>query len=307
MKSFEESFEQLAQEWVTPSRPVRDKEPRAATHRSGNPAQSVSASSPLTRTRPEANRGARGVESEPAEEEAKAAASKGEPNQEDRPGEADLSRVHPRLVCLLEPRSEHAESYYRLRYRLETRRKEGSALVVGVTSPAEGDGKTMTGINLAGALAKDASSRVLLLDLDFRRGGEGVAEYLGMASIEGEGVVDCIRGTEGGDEPATHFLEPFNLHVVTAGSEAELPYELLKSSRLDRLMERARRDYDFVIVDSPQILRLPDTELISRLVDGFLVVVRADETRQTSLEEALNLMTEDRVFGLVFNAVTEGL
>lgn len=213
--------------------------------------------------------------------------------------------VDPRLVCLLEPRSEHAESYYRLRHVLERRLVSGSALVVGVTSPGEGDGKSLTGINLAGALAKDARTRVLLLDLNLRRQGKGVSDYLGMGSAKDRGIVDWIREVGADAEPFTHYLQRFNLHFMSAGSEPELPYELLKSSRLDELIKRARKHYDFVIVDMPQILRLPDTELISRLVDGFLIVVRADQTRQAKLEEALNLMTEDKVMGLVFNAVTE--
>lgn len=213
------------------------------------------------------------------------------------------ANVDPHLVCLLEPSSEHAESYYRLRYGLEKRRVEDSALVVGVTSPSPGDGKTLTGINLAGALAKDSGARVLLLDLDLRRGGDGVSEYLDMRSKQERGIVDWIRETDGDETPHTHFLRRFNLHVVTAGSNPELPYELLKSSRLDELVRRARREFDFVIIDAPQILDLPDTELIARLVDGFLIVVKADRTRQRRLEEALNLMTEDKVLGLVFNAV----
>ncbi len=211
--------------------------------------------------------------------------------------------VDRHLVCLLDPRSEHAETYYRLRHQLENRRSSDAALVVGVTSATPGDGKSLTAINLAGALARGADTRILLLDLNLRRVGEGVAEYLGMDVSRDWGVVDWIHQEDEGVAPFTHYLEAFNLHVMTAGSDPELPYELLKSRRLDQLLQQAREDYDFVIVDAPQILRLPDTELISRLVDGFLIVVKAGHTRQARLEEALSLMTEEQVMGLVFNAV----
>ena len=214
----------------------------------------------------------------------------------------DVDRVDPHLVCLLEPRSEHAETYYRLRHQLESRRESDSALVVAVTSAGPGDGKSLTAINLAGALARGQGSRVLLLDLNLRRAGEGVADYLGMKASRDEGIVDWAHGEESETASITHFLEPFNLHVVTAGSNPEHPYELLKSPRLDELLQQVRQDYDFVIVDAPQILGLPDTELISRIVDGFLIVVKAGHTRQARLEEALSLMTEEQVIGLVFNA-----
>lgn len=217
----------------------------------------------------------------------------------------DKEAVDRRLVCLLDPRSGDAESYYRLRHRLETLRSEDAALVVSVTSPERGEGKTLTGINLAGALAKDSRTRVLLLDLNLRHQGRSVAQYLGMSSSRGPGVVDWIEGKTPGSGTQVHYLEPFNLNVMSPGSDPGLPYELLKSDRLDALVKRARDQFDFVIIDAPQILHLPDTELISRLIDGFLIVVKADETRHDSLEEALNLMTEDKVIGLVFNAVTD--
>ncbi len=217
--------------------------------------------------------------------------------------DVDVDRVDPHLVCLLEPRSEQAETYYRLRHQLESRRGSDTALVVAVTSAGPGDGKSLTAINLAGARARGQGARVLLLDLNLRRAGEGVADYLGMKASKDEGIVDWAHGEEKDFATITHYLEPFNLHVVTAGSNPEHPYELLKSPRLDELLQQVRQDYDFVIVDTPQILGLPDTELISRIVDGFLIVVKAGHTRQARLEEALNLMTEEQVIGLVFNAV----
>lgn len=263
MKSFEDSFETLANEMVPPA---------------------SAANRPVQATQPTQREEVREVE-------------EAVPESMDGP-------INPRLVCLLDPRSEHAESYYRLRYKIETRRRSDAALVVGITSAGKGEGKTLTGINLAGALAKDSGTQVLLLDLNLRHDSEGVADYLGLQAREGQGVVEWIRETEYGYEQFVHYLHTYNLHVMTAGGDAELPYELLKSDRLDQLIRRARRDYDFVIVDTPQILKLPDTELVSRFVDGFVIVVKADTTRQERLEEALNLMTPDKVLGMVFNADT---
>lgn len=344
MKSFEESFENLASEWAKPARPHDDARivTTRTTPHAGESAKAKAGPAPETRDASVPSRGTTRSRSETVSERDAAPEPVSEPGREhpdepkrgsqgaanptgrvdsrsaypdladrgseergspDDPG--DQGRVDPHLVCLLDPRSEHAESYYRLRYALESRRPADSALVVGITSPSQGDGKTLTGINLAGALAKDAGTQVLLLDLDLRRQGNGMPDYLGMNTERNLGIVDWIRETGYGDEQFTHYLHRFNLHVMAAGSDPELPYELLKSSRLDDLIRSARRRYDFVIIDTPQILRLPDTELIARLVDGFLIVVKADQTRHGELEEALNLMTEDKVLGLVFNAVDE--
>ncbi len=321
MKSFDESLERLANELATPSAARRKHRAAPVVTPSADAKPPARMVTPVAQARVQAADKAQAPnevqavarvqtkDEVPVPDKLQAAEKVHETEKSITPVVASTAtergRVDPHLVCLLEPRSEHAESYYRLRHVLETRRGDQSALVVSVTSPGQGDGKTLTGINLAGALAKDSRARVLLLDLDLRRRGDGLAECLGMKSSKDLGIVDWIRESGEGEEGFIHYLEPFNLHVMTAGSVPELPYELLKSSRLDDLIRRARERYDFIIIDTPQILRLPDTELISRLVDGFLIVVKADQTRQVKLEEALNLMTEDKVLGLVFNAVSD--
>ncbi len=73
------------------------------------------------------------------------------------------------------------------------------------------------------------------------------------------------------------------------------------SSHRDELFGQLRHKFDYIIVDTPQALLLPDIELIARVVDSFLVVVRADSTPQEKLEETLNLMTPEKALGLVLN------
>ncbi len=214
-------------------------------------------------------------------------------------------RIDPRLVCLLRPRSIEAESYSRLRFALESLRQPEHGLVVGVTSPGTGDGKTVTAINLAGALAQDTSARVLLVDLDLRGHGSSVRDYIELQTLSGPGAADWISRADLDREGVIRYLPGFNLHLMSAGAEADLPYELLKSRRLDEFFDKARHWFDFVIVDTPQVVLLPDTELISRVVDGYLIVVKADHTSKKALEETLNLMTEDKVLGLVFNGYQE--
>jgi capsular exopolysaccharide synthesis family protein len=211
-------------------------------------------------------------------------------------------RINPRLVCLLQPKSTLAESYFRLRHTLEQMHSAERGIVVGVTSPGKGDGKTLTAINLASALAQDAHARVLLVDLNLRPSGSNVGKYFGLQADAESGVADWIGNEECGKGLASYHLPGFNLYLIPSGTSAESPYELLKSLRLDELFQQARQRYDYVIVDTPQTLLLPDIELIARVVDGFLVVVRADSTPQEKLEEALNLMTQEKVLGLVFNA-----
>src|SRR5947209_7510156 len=90
-------------------------------------------------------------------------------------------RISEQLVSLHDPDSFAADQYRTLRHTVDQFRKESNLQVLGVTSPAPGDGKTVTTLNLAGALAQAPDSRVLVIDADLRR--PSVARYLGLASM----------------------------------------------------------------------------------------------------------------------------
>ncbi len=202
------------------------------------------------------------------------------------------------LVSLLDPISFAAEQYRGLRYMVEHLRKEARLQVVGVTSPGVGDGKTTTTVNLAGALAQAPEARVLLVDADLRR--PSLARHLGMRS-SGGGLVDAILKNGHALRGVEERLERFNLSVLPAGQSVASPYELLKSPRLAVLMEEMRRRYDYIVVDTPPLLAVPDCRVIGKWVDGFIVVVAAHKTPHKLLEEALNIMEPTKTLGLVFN------
>jgi Mrp family chromosome partitioning ATPase len=94
---------------------------------------------------------------------------------------------------------------------------------------------------------------------------------------------------------------PFNLSVLPAGTLTPSPYELLKSPRLGQLFEEARLQYDYVVVDTPPLVPLPDCRIIGKHVDGFLLVVRAHKTRAKLFDEAARVLDSSKVLGVVFN------
>jgi len=89
--------------------------------------------------------------------------------------------------------------------------------------------------------------------------------------------------------------------VLPAGRPAVAPYELLKSPRLEALLDEARQRYDFIVLDTPPFVPVPDCRLIAKCVDGFLVVVAAHRTPRGALAETLDLIDPGKVMGLVFN------
>lgn len=209
------------------------------------------------------------------------------------------SRMDDHNVSLLEPTSFEAEQYRGLRHVLEQRRRESGLAVVAVTSPAPGDGKTTTAINLAGTLAQAPEARVLLVDADLRL--STVEKELGLRGEGGPGLTDLILDPSLSLADGVRAIPPTHLSVLTAGRLPEAPYEVLKSPRLGELLQAARVDYDTVVLDTPPVLPIPDCRLLAQWVDGFLLVVAAHRTPQRLVGEALNLLDRSKILGIVFN------
>jgi receptor protein-tyrosine kinase len=206
--------------------------------------------------------------------------------------------ISEQIVSLVAPESFAADQYRTLRHTVERLRNDAGLHVLAVTSPAPGDGKSVTTLNLAGALAQSPDARVLVIDADLRR--PSIATYLGLASSRTPGLASALKcECEIGD--TIRHLERYNLAVLPAGAPQLSPYELLNSPRLDAVIQDARRHYDFVVIDTPPSVPLPDCRLIERSVDGFLVVVAAHKTPRKQLAETLTLLDPGKVVGVVFN------
>ncbi len=213
-----------------------------------------------------------------------------------RAAETTMPPIDGRLVSLLAPNSLEAEQYRTLRHVLEERRAE--MRVIAVTSAVSGEGKTTTAINLAAALAQDAETRVLLVDADLR--APSVGRLLGLDSAA-PGLVESARDGNGTPEDFVKRRPPSRLAILPAGRTPEHPYEALKSAGIGKVMQAARGLYDFIVVDTPPLLPVPDNRALAKWVDGFLLVVAAHRTPRHLLEEGLRVLEHARVAGIVFN------
>jgi len=282
MSKFFEALEQAEQE--------RARDEQAAGRRRPAPAGPDFPSARYAKTAPE-----EAPVAKPAEEDFTARKSNW-----DFSGARGNRGVEDHLVGMLSPASNEAEQYRTLCCALEQARTDSNVCVVGITSPGVGDGKTLTAINVASTLAQTPEHRVLLIDADLRH--PSVGGDLGMDSFEAPGLLDAVTNPKLALQDVEKHLPSFNFTVVTAGQSFDAsPYESLKSPRLDSLLEEARGRYDYVIVDTPPVLPVPDCRVIARWVEGFLIVVAANQTPRKLLEETLNIIEPNKVLGLVFN------
>lgn len=213
--------------------------------------------------------------------------------------------VDDHLVSLVNPAGFEAEQYRALRYMIEQRHRVDNLSIIAVSSAATGDGKTMTSLNLAGALAQASEGRVLLIEADLRR--PAVAALLGFGPGGHPGLVDAILDRNLTLAQVAVRRSPFNLSVVLAGQTPPSPYEVLKSPRLAELIEEARTAYDYVVIDTAPLVTIQDSRVIMRWVDGIIVVVGANQTPRRLIEEALNVVDPAKMLGFVFNGDDHGL
>src|SRR5688500_17641513 len=209
-----------------------------------------------------------------------------------------MDHLANQLVSFTKPASFAAEQYQNLRLKIERLRQTRDLRVIAITSPGAADGKTVTSINLAGALARGAASRVLLIDADLRR--PEVANQLRLGN-DGLGFADLVGGGDVSLDKVVRPLDGHNVDVIPAGTVTGPIHEVFRSPRLPQLLSALRDRYDYVVLDTPPIVPVVDSALLSRVVDGVLVVVSANKTPRKLLEEALNELDSAKVVGIVFN------
>jgi capsular exopolysaccharide synthesis family protein len=211
---------------------------------------------------------------------------------------AKAATLDTHLVSLTAPASFAAEQYQGLRLTMERLARARDMKVIAISSPAAGDGKTVTAINLAGALARGGDDRVLLIDADLRR--PSVARQLALADAR-TGLADALANSSTAVADVVKSLPQFNLDVIPAGTLRSGISQILRSPRLDAFIQEARQRYAYIVLDTPPLLPVFDSALLAKSVDGVLMVVSANQTPRKLLGEALNMLDPSKVLGIVFN------
>ncbi len=168
-----------------------------------------------------------------------------------------------------------------------------------ITSPAPSEGKTTVAVSIAAAMAQ-AGQRVVLVDCDLRR--PRVHRVFGKKSTVG--VTSAV--VEGAPiESVALKTEVPNLWVIPAGPLPPNPAELIHSERFKAFSQCLAVDFDRVIVDSPPVVTVTDAAVLSTLVDGVVLVVRAFATGKDIARHGLRAIRDvgGKTVGVVLNAV----
>ena len=199
-----------------------------------------------------------------------------------------------------------SEAYKLLRTKLQfSFADEQESRVIAVSSAMSGEGKSLTSVNLAYSLS-ELNKKVLLIDCDMRRPSiaaklpvkkePGLSDYL-----TGHCDASTIMQYCGIDEAQDAFA------VISAGRNPPNPMELLSSERMEWMLTKLRKVYDYIILDLPPVGEVADALTVARMTDGVLLVVRQDYGNRVAFADTVRQFgfVGARILGVVYNCASD--
>src|SRR5690349_1614097 len=210
------------------------------------------------------------------------------------------ARVEPHLVAISQPRSAYCEQFRSLRTRILQAGERLQMRAFVVTSAGVAEGKTLTALNLGWLLAQTDGVRALVIDSDLRR--PCATDYFGIDANVG---LSEVLGDQINLEDAIVRLDPAGLYLLPGGKPRDDVAELLSGPKYTRVLNEARRMFDYIIIDAPPLGIFTDANVLMSRADGAMLVVRAGKTRYSVVDKLLEQIPRERLLGVVLNRADE--
>lgn len=203
------------------------------------------------------------------------------------------------LIVSKNPKSSISEVYRLLRTKIPFFSKDQELRTVMVTSSQPGEGKTTTISNLAVTYAQEGK-RVLLIDADMRK----PSLHRVFSQMNHQGLSTFLRG-ESSIQEVVQETSIENLYLLPSGPVPANPSELIDSSGMRELLHQLKEQYDVILVDTPSVLSVSDSVIVSALCDGVIMVAAAGRVKREHLRKAKEQLdhVNARMLGIVLNQV----
>ncbi|REJ08774.1 CpsD/CapB family tyrosine-protein kinase [Halobacillus trueperi] len=201
------------------------------------------------------------------------------------------------IIANENPKSPIAEQFRTIRTNLQFTTVDSELETMLVTSASPSEGKSITTANTATVFAQQGK-KTLLIDADLRKptvhytfrvsNTSGLSNYL----VGKQRVTELVRETD-----------VDNLDVITCGPIPPNPSELLGSNKMKQFIEEAKKTYDMIVFDTPPVLAVTDSQVLSNFVDGVLLVVRSKQTEKEAAVKAKETLEQAKanILGVVLN------
>lgn len=213
-----------------------------------------------------------------------------------RPEEAPLQPADPNearevelsneeVAVVSDPRGPIAEQFRGLRNSITALNPEGAPRTLVMTSALSGEGKSVATLNLACALAELPGTHVLVLDADLQH--PSLENYMGLPRRQG--LTDLLQGRCAIDQ-AIRESSIKGVSILAAGELIDNPSVLLGSDRMRTLLNSLKRRFSYVLIDTPEAMRISDASLLGAIADGIVLVVRLGSTPRHHVEQTHNIL-----------------
>jgi len=192
------------------------------------------------------------------------------------------TKIESHIVSFHDPASPIGEQYKIIRTNIQSLGATKNLKTFVITSSINGEGKTVTSVNLAMTMAHDLNNKkILLIDADMRKGK--TAKYLGINLSPG--LSDILKGDI---EAEQTFVSPGidNLTVIPSGKVPRNPSELLGSKKMKVLLESLRSRFDYIFIDTPPVVPVTDSCILGAMVDGVILVIQAGRAQRDVIKHA---------------------
>jgi len=191
-----------------------------------------------------------------------------------------------------------ADEYRKMENIIKSANANAETRAVLLLSAVHGEGTSSVSAQFARSLAQSGQKKILLVDANLR--SPVLHDLFGMERTVG--FAELLEGKVSASE-AVKKTEHQGLHMITSGERVEDPPHLLSSPRFQEALTEWKRDYSYIIFDSPPALAYADAAILGRQLDGVVLVVHAGKTRWEVIQKAHDTLSNAKasILGVVLN------
>lgn len=189
------------------------------------------------------------------------------------------------------------DSFRKLRNNIQFANSNADLKSILITSSKSGEGKSIVASNLAIALA-ESGKKTMLLDFDFNH--QDIPSLFHLPS--NNGLYKYIFEESSMEEVYLPSIIE-NLHILCAGEYSIKFSSILASDKIKNFIKDVMDKYDYVVIDSSSLLSSSDAQVLSKYVDGCILVVGEGEVDKKEVTKSLDLLkkVDAKILGAVFN------